>query len=300
MTSRPSGLIGEKDKYVNFLGEHTRFGFDSFDHPMNDPIFSRDEFKYIKVVKSLRDKAYQQIGSSGGGNHFVEFGTVKLTDEPNALGLPAGEYLAVLSHSGSRGLGANIARHYTQLAMQKCRLPKEAKHLAWLTLDSEEGHEYWMAMTLAGDYASACHDHIHHRLAKALGEKPIAKVENHHNFAWKETLADGREVVVHRKGATPAGPGVLGIIPGSMTAPGLHRARQGECQFTELRLSRRGPRHVALQSQKQSDAKRCQHLPDRAWRHPHRRRSRRSADGLQEHPYSDGRAGGPGGYRRRV
>jgi tRNA-splicing ligase RtcB len=76
-------------------------------------------------------------------------------------------------------------------------------------------------MTLAGDYAAACHEQIHRRLAKALGEKPLAKVENHHNFAWKETLADGRAVITHRKGATPAGAGVLGIIPGSMTAPGF-------------------------------------------------------------------------------
>ena len=53
-------------------------------------------------------------------------------------------------------------------------------------------------------------------------------MENHHNFAWKERLADGREVITHRKGATPAGAGVLGIIPGSMTAPGfIVRGRNG-------------------------------------------------------------------------
>ncbi|HEX8658592.1 MAG TPA: RtcB family protein, partial [Hymenobacter sp.] len=95
------------------------------------------------------------------------------------------------------------------------------QHLAWLGLDTEAGQEYWAAMSLAGDYASACHAQIHQRLAKALGERPLAKVENHHNFAWKERLADGCQVVVHRKGATPAGQGVLGIIPGSMTAPGF-------------------------------------------------------------------------------
>ena len=75
-------------------------------------------------------------------------------------------------------------------------------------------------MNLAGDYASACHHHIHRRLGKALGVEPLAMVENHHNFAWKELLADGTEAIVHRKGATPAGKGVLGIIPGSMAAPG--------------------------------------------------------------------------------
>lgn len=203
------------------LKENTRFGRKEFEVPLDDPIFSRSEFKEISTVRQLKGKAWKQIGSSGSGNHFVEFGVVEITDPANELNVPIGKYLGLLSHSGSRGMGANIARHYTSIAMETCLLPKEAKHLAWLSLDSQAGHEYWLAMNLAGDYASACHHHIHRRLGKVLGEKPIATVENHHNFAWKETLADGREVVVHRKGATPAGKGVLGIIPGSMTAPGF-------------------------------------------------------------------------------
>ncbi len=83
-------------------------------------------------------------------------------------------------------------------------------------------------MNLAGDYASACHHDIHKRMSQALGEKPLAQVENHHNFAWKEVLSDGRTAIVHRKGATPAGLGVLGIIPGSMTAPGFIVRGRGE------------------------------------------------------------------------
>lgn len=74
-------------------------------------------------------------------------------------------------------------------------------------------------MNLAGDYAKACHDDIHYRIGKLLGSKAIVKIENHHNFAWKETI-NGKECIVHRKGATPANKGELGIIPGSMTAPG--------------------------------------------------------------------------------
>jgi tRNA-splicing ligase RtcB (3'-phosphate/5'-hydroxy nucleic acid ligase) len=75
-------------------------------------------------------------------------------------------------------------------------------------------------MELAGRFASANHAVIHRRVAEAAGLKEIAAVENHHNFAWKETLPDGREVIVHRKGATPAGAGVLGVIPGTMGDPG--------------------------------------------------------------------------------
>ena len=77
-----------------------------------------------------------------------------------------------------------------------------------------------MAMNLAGDYAKACHDNIHSRISKLLGSKPVATIENHHNFAWKQKV-NGKECVVHRKGATPAAKGELGIIPGSMTAPGF-------------------------------------------------------------------------------
>jgi tRNA-splicing ligase RtcB len=149
----------------------------------------------------------------------VEFGVIVL-DENNVLQIPPGSYTALLSHSGSRSLGANIAQHYTNIAMNKCKLPKEAKHLAWLDLDSEEGIEYWLSMNLAGEYAKACHDRIHENLCDALGLSVLRKVDNHHNFAWREKLGDGNEYVIHRKGATPAGKGVLGIIPGSMTAPG--------------------------------------------------------------------------------
>lgn len=218
---KPNLLKTESEKLKSILEKNTRFGISEFDKPMADAILSRSEFKEIPLVKSLKQKAYKQLGSSGSGNHFVEFGITTLSDPNNEWNLPVGDYVAVLSHSGSRGMGAKIAQHYTKLAMEKCLLPKEAKHLAWLDLDKEEGQEYWLAMNLAGDYASACHNQIHIRIAKALGENPLAKIENHHNFAWKEKLENGKEVIVHRKGATPAGKGVLGVIPGSMTAPGF-------------------------------------------------------------------------------
>jgi tRNA-splicing ligase RtcB len=180
----------------------------------------RPEFQSTAFLRQLHGKAAKQLGTSGSGNHFVEFGLVQLSGD-NDFGLDAGEYVGLLSHSGSRGLGATIARQYMEIAMDQCLLPKNAHHLAWLNLDSEAGQEYWLSMNLAGDYAKACHDQIHYNLSKYLGIKAVAKVENHHNFAWKETQADGQELIVHRKGATPASEGVLGIIPGSMTAPGF-------------------------------------------------------------------------------
>lgn len=206
---------------TDILMENTRFGQTIFKHPRSHEVLDSRVFDEIKIVKSLKNKAWSQIGSSGGGNHFVEFGITEIVNADNDFKLPEGKYLAVLSHSGSRGLGASIANHYTKLAMDLTRLPREAKHLAWLDLDSEAGQEYWLAMNLAGDYASACHHQIHERLAAALGEQPLATIENHHNFAWKEQDAEGNEIIVHRKGATPAAEGVMGIIPGSMCSPGF-------------------------------------------------------------------------------
>ncbi|MNQ90781.1 RNA-splicing ligase RtcB [compost metagenome] len=163
----------------------------------------------------------------------------------------------MLTHSGSRGLGATIADHYTKLAKGICKLPKEAANLAYLDLNTAEGQEYWIAMNLAGDYASACHEVIHKRLTRAIGAKVLAKVENHHNFAWKE-LINGEEVIVHRKGATPAGKGVMGIIPGSMTAPGFLVRGKGELSSINSAshgAGRQMSRTKAIQSITKSDMK---------------------------------------------
>lgn len=218
----PASALAEKTEgFKKMLLNNTKFGRATFSKPKDHAIFERPEFAEIGVAREMKDRAWAQIGTSGGGNHFVEFGVVEIPEGIEVSGVPAGQYLAVLSHSGSRGLGANIARHYTKIAMDTCKLPPEAKHLAWLDLETEAGQEYWLAMNLAGDYASACHHQIHERMAVGLRETPLAMIENHHNFAWKERDANGNEVIVHRKGATPAGKGVLGIIPGSMATPGF-------------------------------------------------------------------------------
>jgi tRNA-splicing ligase RtcB (3'-phosphate/5'-hydroxy nucleic acid ligase) len=218
----PVSMVEEKNEALKkLLINNTQFGQAVFKRPKDHAVFQRNEFADIKVVRDLKDRAWKQIGSSGGGNHFVEFGIVEMSNEIDEHKVPKGNYLALLSHSGSRGFGASIAAHYTKIAMGICRLPQEAKHLAWLDLTTEAGQEYWLAMNLAGDYASACHHQIHERMAIGLRETPLAMIENHHNFAWKEKDAQGNELIVHRKGGTPAGKGVLGIIPGSMATPGF-------------------------------------------------------------------------------
>jgi tRNA-splicing ligase RtcB len=225
-------LESHHDDLKKILMKTTRFGagngflkHERLDHEvLENELFNENPF-----IQNLKDKAWTQLGSSGGGNHFVEFGIMEFQAEDKALGIHEGTYLALLTHSGSRGLGAMIANHYTKLAMELCKLPYEAKHLAYFDLDTAEGQEYWMAMNLAGDYASACHEVIHEKVLSELGTERLAKIENHHNFAWKEKWK-GEDVIVHRKGATPAGEGVMGIIPGSMAAPGFLVRGKGEEQ----------------------------------------------------------------------
>lgn len=236
-------LKAETDRLIHALERETRFGVGAtFRSPHQHPVLDED-WNVSPITRQHKDKAWSQLGTSGSGNHFVEYGT--LTLDRDELGLKAGVYLALLSHSGSRGTGALVADHYSKLAMSlHPELPRHLKHLAWLDLDTEAGQEYWAAMNLMGRYAAANHSIIHRSIARALGADVLLDVENHHNFAWKEehvvpgeasaSSSDSthppapslrgrgrRTVIVHRKGATPAGAGVLGIIPGSMASPGF-------------------------------------------------------------------------------
>jgi tRNA-splicing ligase RtcB len=216
-------LERKQDRLTQAIEAETRFGVGAnFKERRTHDVLDAD-WSVSPVTKQFRDKAWSQLGTSGSGNHFVEFGVFTVKEQLGEL--PPGEYLALLSHSGSRGTGAAVCDHYSKLAIaQFPDLPSELKRLAWLSLDSQEGREYWDAMELMGRYAAANHACIHLHIAENLGAQVLLDLENHHNFAWKERhVIDGveRDVVVHRKGATPAGAGVLGIIPGSMASPGF-------------------------------------------------------------------------------
>ncbi len=235
-----SRLHRERDRFATLLREETCFGRQTFKRRRDHAVMDED-WTITPLVQQLKDKAWAQLGTSGGGNHFVEFGelTIEENNSENELGLAPGVYLALLSHSGSRGAGSTIANHYSKLAMEiHSGLPKELRYLAWLDLESAAGQEYWAAMQLMGKYASANHACIHRYILAALGAKELVTIENHHNFAWIEehscredgdgeqagagpgsTEPDSEELVIHRKGATPAGKGVLGVIPGSMASP---------------------------------------------------------------------------------
>jgi tRNA-splicing ligase RtcB len=226
-------LEQKQDRLTRAIEAETRFGVGaSFRERRQHDVMDAD-WSVSPITKQNKDKAWSQLGTSGSGNHFVEFGLFTAHNKINNL--EAGTYVALLSHSGSRGTGAAVCDHYSKLAfgLRRAELPSELLRLAWLSLDSQEGQEYWNAMELMGQYAAANHACIHKHVAEHLGAEVLLDLENHHNFAWKEKhVIDGveREVIVHRKGATPAGQGVLGIIPGSMATPGFVVSGKGNAE----------------------------------------------------------------------
>ena len=269
-------LSRERDRFSTVLREETSFGKQTLQKRRDHAVMDED-WAITPLIRQLKDKAWTQLGSSGGGNHFVEFGELTIGENrsgendsgENEFGLAPGSYLALLSHSGSRGAGATIANHYSKLAMEiHSGLPKELLYLAWLDLESAAGQEYWAAMQLMGQYASANHACIHRHILAALGAKALLNIENHHNFAWIEEHGNGGQngenLVVHRKGATPAAKGVLGVIPGSMATPAyVVRGKGSESALDSAShgAGRRFSRRVAKETFSWSEAKR--YLADR-------------------------------------
>ena len=183
----PETLDKNFDRYRAALESGTRFGVGAVHEKPHDHAVLDADWTVTRVTREHRDKARRQLGTSGSGNHFVEFGVLTLTEAAPDLQLEAGKYTAMLSHSGSRGPGAAVCNTYSSIAQLK--LPpkyRDLGRLGWLELDSEAGQEYWAAMSLMGQFAAANHDVIHRLVTHLLGARVIAGVENHHNFAWKE------------------------------------------------------------------------------------------------------------------
>ena len=239
------------DRIVDALIANTAFGLNGIiPFKQYHPLFDRNEFREIPILKKHREKAIRQLGSSGKGNHFVDICEVEVY-AGHRLGVSEGKYVGILSHSGSRGLGAAIADFYTDIAKETCLLPRQAGPFAWLNLKSEAGQEYWESMKIAGEYAAINHQFIHHNISKAMRLKPLGSISNHHNLAWKDRLADGSCVIIHRKGATPAHHGELGIIPGSMATRGYIISGKG-CESSICSASHGAGRTMSRQDARNS------------------------------------------------
>ncbi len=216
----PELLVEEPERLIQCLQRSTRFGVGAhWAPPKNHPVLDDPLWDSTSLLRDLHRTAVTQLGTSGAGNHFADFGLLEVHQEHPGVPLTKGKYIALLTHSGSRKVGHAICTHYSQIARTiRHDLPKPLQHLSWLSMDSKEGEEYWQAMELAGRFSAANHTIIHDQIAQCLGWKSLHRIENHHNFAWKERW-QGQKVILHRKGATPANQDAIGIIPGSMADP---------------------------------------------------------------------------------
>ena len=167
----------------------------------------------IPVVARELEKAKCQLGTLGGGNHFIEI----QRDDDGAVWL--------MIHSGSRNFGKQIADHYHRKALALCQawhvdLPH--KDLAFLPVSTPEAGEYIEAMNYALDFAAENRRLMMARATQCAAHVIdcgfAAEVNIHHNYAALEHHF-GENVWIHRKGATAAQAGLTGIIPGSMGTP---------------------------------------------------------------------------------
>jgi len=202
VTDRLATVADEIADTVTFgIGRKNRADDAPVDHPLfQDPVWDAIPAKHRKP---LHDKARNQLGTVGSGNHYVDV----FADERGAL------WVGV--HFGSRGFGHTVASNFLALGQGKSWGERAPETETLLPLAQPVGHDYWQLMNLAGRYAYAGREWVARKVVSILGGRELELVHNHHNFAWKETH-DGEELVVVRKGATPAFPGQQGFIGGSM------------------------------------------------------------------------------------
>lgn len=176
-------------------------------------LFDTSVWKELGIQGDLRNKATEQLGTVGSGNHYVDI-MVDVThlDDPEFGGTMEDCRVWIGIHFGSRGLGHTLATEYMKIAGQR----GGDSPPALLDVNSEAGAKYLKAMELAGAYAYAGRQWVADTVrTEILGGSVVESIHNHHNFAWKETHND-QEVYVVRKGATPAFPGQKGFVGGSM------------------------------------------------------------------------------------
>jgi tRNA-splicing ligase RtcB len=183
------------------IGRKNRADDAPTDHPLfDDPAWSAAP---AQQRQALKDKARGQLGTVGSGNHYVDV----FADETDTL------WVGV--HFGSRGFGHGVASGFLSLSQGKSWGERAPEAEVLLDLDSPIGAGYWALMNLAGRYAYAGREWVARKVVELLGGKEMELVHNHHNFAWKEEHG-GDEMVVVRKGATPAFPAQKGFVGGSM------------------------------------------------------------------------------------
>lgn len=207
------------DRVANKIQQAISFGVGrtnkADDAPTDHPLFESDAWYRLREraghgeMRRLKEKAQEQLGTVGSGNHYVD-----VFEDENG-------FIWVGVHFGSRGLGHGIATGFMNAAVNGDWHEKAPEAPVLLDLRSSMGQDYWELMELAGQYAYAGREWVTRKVVEILGAKEVEMVHNHHNFAWKEIHSDlssfkPQELIVVRKGATPAFPGQKGFVGGSM------------------------------------------------------------------------------------
>ena len=209
LAGRPGGLRRNLERLGDEIRSGLSFGVGgvnrSPDAPSDHPLFADPAWRAVpgRHRGALLDKAREQLGSVGSGNHYVDV----FADDRDRI------WVGV--HFGSRGFGHTVASSFLAIgqgAEWGARVPETE---VILDLDAPAGHDYWHLMKLAGRYAYAGREWAVRKTADMIGGMEVELVHNHHNFAWEEEHF-GRTFVVVRKGATPAFPGQKGFVGGSM------------------------------------------------------------------------------------
>ena len=201
-SDRLGALADEIQDVISFgMGRKNR----SDDAPVDHPLFESPSWEAVprRARDDLRNKARKQLGTVGSGNHYVDV----FADETGAI------WVGV--HFGSRGFGYNVASGFLAVSQNLQWGARAPEREVLLPLDQPTGHDYWALMSLAGEYAYAGREWVARKVVSILGGQELELVHNHHNFAWREEH-DGDELIVVRKGATPAFPGQQGFVGGSM------------------------------------------------------------------------------------
>ena len=165
-----------------------------------------DEALDIQIIQQELSSARKQLGTLGGGNHFIE---IQQGDDGA---------IWVMIHSGSRNFGLKIANHFRKQAEALCTrwysdIP--TKELSFLPVDTREGSDYYKAMNYCLKFAEASRSRMMMAVLDVMSANAEIYLDVHHNYAVLENHFN-KNVIVHRKGAISARDGEFGIIPGSM------------------------------------------------------------------------------------
>src|SRR6266513_652106 len=194
-------IASAMEEIMNDLVRDISFGIGRTSKTRIDHELFEDPAWSLRPLAGLKEMARDQLGTVGGGNHYVDI----FADELDRI------WVGV--HFGSRGLGHKTATHFLKAAGGKDGMDVPPTVISEV---SPLGEDYIAAMTLAGRYAYAGREAVaRHVVRGILRANALEEVHNHHNFAWREEHA-GQQFWVVRKGATPAFPGQKGFIGGSM------------------------------------------------------------------------------------